>query len=63
METSQIGGISEILTMPDKLKADAHDYRLITKASEEFDRFAFEIIKNKKCDKIFLLQRQLRWMY
>lgn len=40
MDSFQVNSTSEMSTTPDKLKSDAHDYRLITKASEEFDRFA-----------------------
>lgn len=28
----------ELSTTPDKTRADGHDYRLITKASDEFER-------------------------
>lgn len=38
MESTDTGVTLEISTTPDKLKADAQDYRLITKASDEFDK-------------------------
>lgn len=37
MESPESAATPEVPTTPDKLKAEAQDYRLITKASDEFD--------------------------